>query len=834
MNLSDLAFVKQSVLQSQNFLNTLAYSPQGKETWKNVFSNHFNLDIADVVLNDNSPLIEQANLRNNPAFDLIGLTQLRNDPQFSGINGSGFSVAVIDSGIDTDHPLLAPNYLTGYDFFEGDADPDDSDGHGTHVAGTIGATDETIGVAPEVDLIGLRVLDSSGGTLFEVEDALEWVFDNREQYNITAVNLSSGLGFFTPDEDFQGDIISDDIQRLEDVGVTVISAAGNNYFANSGQPNQENLAFPAISSTLAVGAVWQDGTESNISWQNGSIDYTTGADRITSFSQRLNASNVVFAPGGSVTSTIPEGEIDTFGGTSHASPHVAGAVALIQQASLEFNGRLLTPEEVREILFTTGDLIVDGDDEDDNIINTGNSYVRINIYNAVSEIKAQSNFVPPAENDLNGSITRANVLTPLPIVQSEVIGRDEEREVGDRDVDFYRINSKNAGVLEISATSNSEDPVNTAIVIFDSEGRRLKINNPINSSDSSLRYQITPNTDYYVAITGFGNQNFAPFVLGSGTGGDVGSYTLNGTLIPLEEAELIDNTIGSSALQNINSGETLLGNIGNDSGSNVGDTDVDLYRFVPTADGKVNIETIVERFGTDTYLRIFDSAGNQIAANDNKSDTDRNSFIELDVTAETEYYIGVNGSSLQAQQYNPLTGEGAAPGSQGNYNLSISSENDIVTGSKVYRFFRPDVGVHFYTASAVERDSIIANLSNYNYEGESYLSASETADPITGAKPVYRFFNSSTGAHLYTMSEAERDSIDSNLSNYTYEGIAYYGYQSDRPGATPLYRFYNRVVDAHFYTPSVVERDAILANLPDYQLESDNGIAFYVEPFDEL
>ena len=84
------------------------------------------------------------------------------------------------------------------------------------------------------------------------------------------------------------------------------------------------------------------------------------------------------------------------------------------------------------------------------------------------------------------------------------------------------------------------------------------------------------------------------------------------------------------------------------------------------------------------------------------------------------------------------------------------------------------------------------------------------------------------------MSEAERDNISNNLTNYNFEGIAYYGYESDRPGAIPLYRFYNPVVDAHFYTPSAAERDAVLANLPDYQLESHPGIAFYVEPITEI
>lgn len=209
--------------------------------------------------------IEQANPEDNPAFDLIGLTQLRKDPQFAGIDGSGFSVAIIDTGIDTDHPLLAPKLVGGYDFYDNDIDPDDPDGHGTHIAGIIGATDATIAVAPGVDLIALRVLEENGGSLRDVEDALEWVLANREQYQITTVNLSLGIGFFDSEaEVIQGDILSDDIQRLEQAGITVVAAAGNEYFANSGQPNQENLAFPAISSTLAVGAVWQDNSTTNL------------------------------------------------------------------------------------------------------------------------------------------------------------------------------------------------------------------------------------------------------------------------------------------------------------------------------------------------------------------------------------------------------------------------------------------------------------------------------------------------------------------------------------------------------------------------------------------
>ncbi len=154
---------------------------------------------------------------------------------------------------------------------------------------------------------------------------------------------------------------------------------------------------------------------------------------------------------------------------------------------------------------------------------------------------------------------------------------------------------------------------------------------------------------------------------------------------------------------------------------------------------------------------------------------------------------------------------------------------EIPEGSTVYRFLNNNTGVHFYTADEAERNNILENLPQYNPEGASYISAPES-DSLTGVAPVYRFLNTDTGVHLYTISEAERDSIQQNLPNYELEGVAYYGYTEPQEGTTPLYRFYNPAIDAHFYTPSTAERDNIIANLPEYELENNNGIAFYVQP----
>jgi subtilisin family serine protease len=357
-----------------------------------------------VALNLNGQyLAPQSTPSTSPAFDLIGLTQLRNDHRFVGLNGSGFSVAVIDTGLDSTHRLLQGNYVTGYNFVNNTTIPTDYMGHGTHVAGIVGATDPNVGVATGAGLIGLQVFGTNSlSSNTAIERALQWVHTNRERYNIVAVNMSLGSGAYRSKTELANNIFADDILRLEQVGIPVVAAAGNAYAT---YPYQ-NLGNPGILSTIAVGAVWQDGAVPSYWWGGGSIDYSTGADRIPAMSQRMDVPNMLFAPGALITSTVPGNRLEPMGGTSMAAPMVSGAIALLQDAATRFGGRRLATEEILDILRTSADLIFDGDDEDDSVVNTNTTYRRINVYNAVETLYQR--LVGTQEQDKEKDSLRSN------------------------------------------------------------------------------------------------------------------------------------------------------------------------------------------------------------------------------------------------------------------------------------------------------------------------------------------------------------------------------------------------------------------------------------------
>ena len=159
----------------------------------------------------------------------------------------------------------------------------------------------------------------------------------------------------------------------------------------------------------------------------------------------------------------------------------------------------------------------------------------------------------------------------------------------------------------------------------------------------------------------------------------------------------------------------------------------------------------------------------------------------------------------------------------------------------VHRFFQNRRGFHFYTADENEKENIVERSIdgelNYTYENVAYRGLSTNRDALTGetiegALPVYRFFNRDTGSHLYTMDENEKSYIDGNLSNYSFDGISYYAFESEPQEieTVPLYRMYNTQSGSHLFTTDSNEFNTIKnsSDFSHFNVEGNEGITYHV------
>jgi glucose/arabinose dehydrogenase len=322
-----------------------------------------------------------------PGNMLTRLDDFRQRGRFRGITGAGMTAVVIDTGIDVDHPFFGPDadyngvadrIIFQYDFADHDTDASDRNGHGSHIASLIGSEDSTYpGVAPDADLIALKVFSDTGaGTFANVEQALQWVIAHAAEYSIDVVNLSLGDGrnWTVPGAQYG---IGDEFSALADDGIVVVAAAGNNFFTAQGVPG---VAYPAADpNVIGVGAVWTADFGGPWRWSSGAIDLTTGPDRIASFSQRDPTMTEIFAPGARLIGANHLGGIVTMQGTSQAAAYLSGTALLAQQLAEHDLGRTLTPEEFTRLVAGTGTVILDGDDEQDNVVNTGETFSRLDV-----------------------------------------------------------------------------------------------------------------------------------------------------------------------------------------------------------------------------------------------------------------------------------------------------------------------------------------------------------------------------------------------------------------------------------------------------------------------
>lgn len=341
---------------------------------------------ATVSIGDETPVSlagDVAAAQAGTGLALIGGTL---EQQRYGLTGAGYSVAIIDTGLDYTNPAFQGRYLGGWNFVGNNDNPMDDNGHGTHVAGIIGSADPNhLGVAPGVGLIALKVLDSSGsGSFNNVDLALKWVAAHQQQDHIVAVNMSLGSGNYLTEP---WTFLDGDMERLNQEGVFVAVASGNSYYAYG---SQAGLGFPSVNSdAVSVGAVWA-GHYGAVSWADGAKDFSTAPDQITSFTQRDSQLSIL-APGAFITSTYLGGGYATMAGTSMATPFVAGAAVVIHQALDEQHESSQADEaHILSIMQSTGVAIADVANGQDNVIHSGLTFERLDVESAVASILGAS------------------------------------------------------------------------------------------------------------------------------------------------------------------------------------------------------------------------------------------------------------------------------------------------------------------------------------------------------------------------------------------------------------------------------------------------------------
>lgn len=241
-----------------------------------------------------------------------GVDRIDADLAWGTATGAGVNIAIIDTGIDKDHPDLTVAGGRNFVHKGRRVDPkawDDDNGHGTHCAGIAAALDNeigVIGVAPGASLIAVKVLDRSGsGYLSDIMDGIYWAANNAN-----VINLSLGIDKETLDQyPVDKAAFEQAVKDASDAGVVVVAAAGNE--GNGG----DTVIYPArFPSAIAVSA-------------------TDSGDNLASFSS-TGPSVELAAPGVSIYSTYKDGGYATGDGTSMAAPHVAGTAALVISAGI--------------------------------------------------------------------------------------------------------------------------------------------------------------------------------------------------------------------------------------------------------------------------------------------------------------------------------------------------------------------------------------------------------------------------------------------------------------------------------------------------------------------
>lgn len=385
---------------------------------------------------------------NDPLYtsDQYGPQKMQTPDAWDITRGSSSVVAaVVDTGVQADHPDLSGKVTAGYDFVDNDSDARDEQGHGTHVAGTIAAITNNgvgvAGVAPDVKIMPVRVLDANGsGTYDWVANGITYAADNGAK----VINMSLGGSGGSA-------ALQDAVNYAWNKGVVVVAAAGNS--------STSSPSYPAYyTNCIAVAA-----TDSN--------------DQKASFSNYGSWVDVA-APGVNIMSTTLGGGYGKLSGTSMASPHAAGVAALLASQNLSHT-------QVREKMEYNADAIS----------GTGNywTYGRLNAYKALTGNGTPP--LPPDPDTYEPNDTQAQAYGP--ITSGQVYN---SKIYSSTDVDWYKFTTGASGNIAISL---SNLPGDYDIYLYNQSGTQLASSLKAGTTSESISYNSTAAGNYYVKIIGY-------------------------------------------------------------------------------------------------------------------------------------------------------------------------------------------------------------------------------------------------------------------------------------------------------------------------------------------
>jgi len=540
---------------------------------------------------------------------------------------SSVVVAVIDTGIDYRHPDLAANMwrnpgevagdgvdndrngfvddVYGWDFANNDADPFDDQGHGTHVAGTIGAVGNNgvgvAGVAWNVSLMGLKFLGANGsGTTSAAIAALNYATRMRRDFgvNIVATNNSWGGGGAST-------ALWSAITAGESAGIVCVAAAGND-----ATNNDSAASYPGNYATVSVAA-------------------TDASSRLASFSNYGATTVDVAAPGVGIYSTAPNGRYASYSGTSMATPHVTGVVALLKAA----NPRA-TVSEIRSAILATAVPVPALAGR----VATGG------LINASAALAAIGGTPPPSP-----AAPVADVLDVTPDPRTTAVAAvvvQFDRAVTGFDLSDVSLTRDGAAVSLAGATLTTGDNL------------RWTISGLTAATTSAGSYVLT------VAASGSG-------ITAVEGGAALAAPAADGWLTQAATLADAGDTLATAAVLAATAGEIRLsGTIGD--GSHAA-RDVDLYRVQLVAGQTLVIDIDARSLSggstLDSYVRLFNASGKQVAANDDSGGS-LDSYLSVRVSAAGTYYVGVSGYGNGA--YSPTRAGSGRSGSTGAYQVRLA------------------------------------------------------------------------------------------------------------------------------------------------------------------